>query len=168
MGRHKPRKQRRPGKDRKESGLREPTPQGAAHEEWFIPAQGVGPVPLVADEDSEDVRLSTHRPPAVGAEPWAFVGEGNAAAAGTCLPDAMLNGLPLDVVGAVTYLRGCRALLQEPTFGDFAERFRDLTTDEARSLWDAAWASGFVDDKGCEACPSAHLCTRSAEAAGES
>ncbi|WP_329111822.1 hypothetical protein [Streptomyces sp. NBC_01353] len=137
-------------------------------------------------QDLESVRASTHRLHALGAllveveeeygvpyvrfvlkrpekpgEPWAFMGDKGAVAATTCLPDKMWHDLPPDVAASTAYLRSCRGQLQKPTFEDFVEHHQGTDIDNARRLWDAAWASGFVDYKGCEACPAGHLCTRS-------
>ncbi|MET9954454.1 hypothetical protein ABZ135_23325 [Streptomyces sp. NPDC006339] len=118
---------------------------------------------LLVDVDEEHdipfVRFVLKRPGKPG-EPWAFVGDNDTAAATTCLPNAIWFELDPDVAAAVAYLRGCLARLEQPAFADFVEHHQDVSVDEARRLWDAAWASGFVDHKGCEACPTGHLCTR--------
>ncbi|MFD8985571.1 hypothetical protein [Streptomyces sp. NPDC059564] len=139
-----------PGKDMDLDGMR-----AAAHELHAIGA-------LLVEPDEEYgipfVRFVSRRPEKPG-EPWGFVDDTTAPAASTCLPDGMWNVLSLEVTGAIAFLRSCLSQLEEPDLADFAERNR-LGEAEARRLWDAAWASGFVDEKGCDACPAGHLCTR--------
>ncbi|MBT2482342.1 hypothetical protein J7E94_30030 [Streptomyces sp. ISL-94] len=133
----------------------------------------------------EDVRASIHRLHAVGAflvevheetelplmrfvlkrperpgEAWAFMGDKTATAAQTCLPNRMWETLPVNVAMAVAYLRSCVGQLEEPDFGKFTAQHHGGDAEAARSAWDAAWSSGYVEHKGCEACPAGHLCTR--------
>lgn len=72
----------------------------------------------------------------------------------------MLHDLPLQAAMAVVYVRCCRGRREEPDFEEFAARHHDGDAEAARSAWDLAWSSGHIEQRGCEACPAGHLCTR--------
>lgn len=60
----------------------------------------------------------------------------------------------------MAYLRMCRSGLEEPDPEVYGQREGVNGTAHARELFAAALVSGAVDEKGCEACPAGHLCTR--------
>lgn len=103
------------------------------------------------------------RPPQYPGDPWQFVGEEDEASASTCIPDAIWQELPLDIAATVAYMRACRSQLDVPDPEEYGTHEGVNGTERARELFAAALASGFVDEKGCEACPSGHLCTRAGE-----
>ncbi|MFF1691694.1 hypothetical protein [Streptomyces sp. NPDC058254] len=100
-------------------------------------------------------------PPRHPGDPWTFVGEEDEVAAATCIPDAIWQELPLDVAATVAYMRACRSQLEDPDPEQYGTHEGVNGTKHAKELFAAALSSGFVDRKGCEACPSGHLCTSS-------
>ncbi|MFJ3785201.1 hypothetical protein [Streptomyces sp. NPDC090093] len=117
---------------------------------------------LLAEEGGEHdalrVRMVAERPGAPGGT-WRFGGEGAAPRAATCVPDGMGGDPPRR--------RGHRrrpALLSLPAPDAGSGGGRQAPGGErarhARELLAAAEASGHVDEKGCDACPAAHLCAR--------
>ncbi|AEY94168.1 hypothetical protein SHJG_p1037 (plasmid) [Streptomyces hygroscopicus subsp. jinggangensis 5008] len=117
---------------------------------------------LVDTDDEHDIafiRLVAKRPEEPG-QPWRFQGDSDAVSAMTCMPNRIWAELPLDVAAAVAYLRMCRFGLEEPDPEAYGQREGVNGTAHARELFAAALASGAVDEKGCEACPADHLCTR--------
>ncbi|WP_330342670.1 hypothetical protein [Streptomyces sp. NBC_00557] len=113
------------------------------------------------DEDLLGVRIVAKRPSSPGL-PWQFVGDPDTVAATTCIPTDIWEELPLDVAATVAYLRTCRSRLEEPDPEAYGRREGVRDTEHAKELFAAALASGYVDEKGCEACPTGHLCTRAA------
>ncbi|WP_435975525.1 hypothetical protein [Streptomyces sp. Qhu_M48] len=78
----------------------------------------------------------------------------------TCVPDDVWNAVPLDVAGAVLFLRACRSQFETPDPEEYGRHEGVNGPDHARELFAAAEASGYVDVKGCDACPVGDLCTR--------
>jgi len=117
---------------------------------------------LVDTDDEHDlafIRLVAKRPEEPG-QPWRFQGDPDAVTATTCIPNRIWEELPLEVAGAVAYLRTCQSQLEDPDPEAFGQHDGVNGTDHARKLFAAARESGAVDEKGCEACPVGHLCTR--------
>ncbi|MFZ3562696.1 hypothetical protein ACOKM5_42955 [Streptomyces sp. BH097] len=118
---------------------------------------------LLVETDNEHnvpvIRLVAQKPAEPG-QPWRFQGDPDAVTAQTCIPDNIWEDLPIDVAGAVAYMRMCRSQLEEPDPAAFGLHEGVNGTAHARKLFAAALASGAVDEKGCEACPTGHLCTR--------
>ncbi|MFF8619239.1 hypothetical protein [Streptomyces sp. NPDC015350] len=118
---------------------------------------------LLLDTDNEYdipvIRVVAQKPEKPGS-PWRFQGDPYAVTAKTCIPDGIWEELPAEVAGAVMYLRMCRSQLQEPDPNEFGRREEVNGPAHARNLFAEALASGAVDEKGCEACPAGHLCTR--------
>ncbi|WAU78486.1 hypothetical protein O1Q96_01250 (plasmid) [Streptomyces sp. Qhu-G9] len=117
---------------------------------------------LVDTDDEHDIafiRVVAKRPEEPG-QPWRFQGDPDAVTAMTCMPNRIWEELPLEVAGAVAYLRMCRSRLEKPDPEAYSRREGMNGTAHARELFAAALASGAVDEKGCEACPAGHLCTR--------
>ena len=112
------------------------------------------------EHDVSYVRIVAKRPDEPG-DPWQFVGDPDLVASTVCLPTNVSEVLPLDVAATVLYMRGCRSRLEEPNPADYAEHEGVNGLENAKELFAAALASGYVDEKGCEACPAGHLCTRS-------
>nr|WTB28436.1 SdiA-regulated domain-containing protein [Streptomyces sp. NBC_00830]WTB35646.1 SdiA-regulated domain-containing protein [Streptomyces sp. NBC_00830] len=82
-------------------------------------------------------------------------------AATTCIPAHIWEELLLDVAAAVAFMRTCRSLLEEPDPEVYGRHKGVNGTEHAKELFVAALASGYVDEKGCEACPTGHLYTLS-------
>lgn len=118
---------------------------------------------LVVPDAEHDVPLIrfVSKPPKEPGEPWRFIGDPGALAASTCVPTEIWDELDADVAGAVLFMRTCRSQLRHPDPAEFGRHNGINGTEHARELFAAASASGFVDYKGCEACPTGHLCTRS-------
>lgn len=121
----------------------------------------VGALLVVTDEkhDMPFVRLVAKRPDHPG-DRWYFEGDPDAVTSKVCLPDGMHEELSLELAGTVTYMRAMRARLQEPDPAVYGTHKGVNGTEHAKELFAAALASGYVDVKGCEACPAGHLCTR--------
>ncbi|MEU9703016.1 hypothetical protein [Streptomyces sp. NPDC047981] len=116
---------------------------------------------VVSDAETELslVRFVSRKPEHPG-DPWGFIDDKSVPAATTCVPTEMWDELPLSVATAVLYLRSCESRLEEPAPKDLL-RFDEVESlEQAQELWDKAHDSGYVDYKGCEACPTGHLCTR--------
>ncbi|WP_424863894.1 hypothetical protein [Streptomyces sp. MMS24-I29] len=117
---------------------------------------------LVVTDDEHDVtfvRFVVKKPERPG-ERWGLVGDPDLAASTVCMPTEIWDKLPLDVAAAVCYIRSCNAKLEEPDPAVYGAHEGVNGTAHARELFAAARASGYVDHKGCEACPAGHLCTR--------
>lgn len=112
------------------------------------------------DHDISYVRMVAKRPAEPG-DPWHFEGDPDVVAATTCIPNEIWEKLPLDVAAAVSFMRTCRSQLREPDPEEYGGHKSVNGPEHARQLFAAGEASGFVDYKGCEACPTGHLCTRS-------
>lgn len=111
------------------------------------------------DHDIAVIRVVAQKPGEPGG-PWRFQGDPDAVTAKTCIPDGIWEDLPAEIAGAVMYLRMCRSQLQEPDPKKFGQHEGVNGTAHAKKLFAAALESGAVDEKGCEACPAGHLCTR--------
>ncbi|MER5966411.1 hypothetical protein [Streptomyces sp. NPDC002057] len=83
-----------------------------------------------------------------------------------CVPDGVWNDVPLDVAGAVLFLRACRSQSETPDPEEYGRHIDVNGPDHARELFAAAEATGYVDEKGCDACPVGDLCTRAETEAG--
>jgi hypothetical protein len=112
------------------------------------------------EKDVSYVRMVAKLPDEPG-QPWQFVGDPAVIAATTCIPDHIWEKLPLDVAAAVAFMRTCRSRLDEPDPEVYGQHEGVNGTEHAKELFAAALASGYVEEKGCEACPTGHLCTRS-------
>lgn len=112
------------------------------------------------EHDVSYVRLVAKKPEEPG-QPWHFHGDPDAAVAQTCIPGSIWEELPVDVAATVAFMRTCRSQLREPDPEEYGQHASVNGTEHAKQLFAAALASGFVDQKGCEACPTGHLCTRS-------
>jgi hypothetical protein len=117
---------------------------------------------LVDTDDEHDIafiRMVAKRPEEPG-QPWRFQGDPDAVTAMTCIPNRIWEELSAEVAGAVAYMRTCRSRLEEPDPVAYGRHEGVNGAVHARKLFAAALASGAVDEKGCEACPTGHLCTR--------
>ncbi|MFB9558569.1 hypothetical protein ACFFTP_30855, partial [Streptomyces roseoviridis] len=111
------------------------------------------------EQDVALVRFVSKRPDHPGGQ-WGFTDDKSVPTATTCVPDGIWHELPMDVAMAVMYLRSCKSQLRTTEPKDLL-RFDSVTTlGQAQDLWNKAHASGYIDYKGCEACPTGHLCTR--------
>ncbi|MEU9849222.1 hypothetical protein [Streptomyces sp. NPDC047985] len=117
---------------------------------------------LVVPDKEHDISLIRFvaKKPSEPGESWHFVGEPGLSTRQVCLPDEMWKELPLDVAAAVGFIRAHEAQLSEPDPVVYGTHAGVNGTEHARELFAAARASGFVEYKGCEACPTGHLCTR--------
>ncbi|MGV2914694.1 hypothetical protein [Streptomyces alfalfae] len=111
------------------------------------------------DHDVSYVRMVAKRPEEPGM-PWQFDGDRDVAVATTCIPTHIWEDLPIDVAAAVAYMRTCRSRLEEPDPAVYGTHEGVTGTQHAKELFAAALTSGYVDEKGCDACPTGHLCTR--------
>ncbi|MFD7319496.1 hypothetical protein ACFV9D_00140 [Streptomyces sp. NPDC059875] len=141
-----------------------PRQHGASREEVRESIHQLHSVGALLVEDSEEqevsyVRMVAKRPSEPG-EKWHFAGEPGVAVATTCVPTEMWGEIPSDVATAVMFLRSCRSQLREPDPDEYGRHASVNGPDHARELFAAAEASGYVDFKGCDACPAGHLCTR--------
>ncbi|MFC7830906.1 hypothetical protein [Streptomyces sp. NPDC057375] len=118
---------------------------------------------LLIDTDAEHdlafIRLVAKKPEEPG-QPWRFQGDPDAVTAMTCIPNRVWEELPIEVAGTVAYMRTCRSQLERPDPEVYGRHEGVNGTEHAKELFAAALASGAVDEKGCEACPAGHLCTR--------
>ena len=117
---------------------------------------------LVFSHDEHDVsyvRLVAKKPEEPG-QPWHFQVDPDAVTATTCIPNHIWEDLTVDVAAAVAFMRTCRSRLEEPDPEVYGKHNGVNGTEHAKELFAAALASGYVDEKGCEACPTGHLCTR--------
>ncbi|MFD8608562.1 hypothetical protein [Streptomyces sp. NPDC059631] len=112
-------------------------------------------------EDTAIGRLVARRPEHPG-EPWVFVDdEPEDVGPKTCMPNGAVTELTAEEFAAFGYLRSCEAAGDEATVEYFCERMGgDVDAERAKELFAAVIASGWMDVKGCPACPSGHLCTR--------
>ncbi|MFD8645908.1 hypothetical protein ACFV14_37005 [Streptomyces zaomyceticus] len=138
--------------------------RGASHEdvrESIHRLHAVGAL-LIEDNDEYDVsfiRMVAKRPAAPG-ETWHFDGGEDVVVAQTCVPAGMWEDIPADVAGTVIFMRSRRSQLQTPDPDEYGKHDGVNGPDHARELFAAAEASGYVDYKGCDVCPTGHLCTR--------
>lgn len=117
---------------------------------------------LVMTDDEHDVayvRMVAKRPDRPGGR-WHFEGEPGLATSKVCIPDEIWQELPIEVAGAVGYMRAVKAKLGVPDPEVYGTHNGVNGTEHAQELFEAAQVSGYVDLKGCEACPTGHLCTR--------
>jgi hypothetical protein len=117
---------------------------------------------LVVTDDGKDVhyvRMVAKRPEEPG-QPWQFVGDPNVVVSTVCVSKEIWEELPVDVATAAGFMRACRSQLEEPDPAVYGKHAGVNGTEHARELFAAAQASGYVDYKGCDACPAGHLCTR--------
>ncbi|MEU3006646.1 hypothetical protein [Streptomyces sp. NPDC007020] len=94
---------------------------------------------------------------------WHFQGEPGLSTRQVCMPTEMWDELPTDVAAAVGFIRAHEAQLSEPDPEVYGTHTGVDGTQHARELFAAARASGYVEYAGCDACPTGHLCTRTAE-----
>ncbi|MEV4975550.1 hypothetical protein [Streptomyces scopuliridis] len=116
---------------------------------------------LVVTDEQNDVpfvRFVAKKPEQPGGE-WSFIGDPDLAASTVCLPGEMWDELPMDVASTVGFIRACNAQLEEADPAVYGTHNGVNGTEHARELFAAAHASGYVDYKGCDACPTGHLCT---------
>ncbi|MFD6802681.1 hypothetical protein [Streptomyces cyaneofuscatus] len=121
----------------------------------------VGALLMESVEETVIGRLVARRPKHPG-EPWEFVDdEPGDAGPKTCMPNGAVADLTAEEFAAFAYLRSCDAAGDEVTAEHFCERIsRDGDVERAKKLFAAVAASGWLEVKGCSACPSGHLCTR--------
>lgn len=113
-----------------------------------------------SEHDVSLIRFVAKKPEEPG-ETWHFMGDPDVAVRTVCLTDDMWNQLPSDVAATVAFIRSHDAQLSEPDPKVYGTHEGVNGTEHARELFAAARASGFVDYRGCSACPAGHLCTRS-------
>ncbi|MFD4795981.1 hypothetical protein [Streptomyces anulatus] len=120
---------------------------------------------LVIPDEKHDVPLIRFvaKKPSVPGEVWHFQGEPGLSTRQVCVPTEMWDELPTDVAAAVGFIRSHEAQLSEPDPKVYGTHAGVNGTRHARELFAAARASGYVDYKGCDACPTGHLCTRTDE-----
>lgn len=135
-------------------------------------------------DPQDDVRVSVHRLHAAGAllveehegtpllrvvagrprtpgDRWVFQDSPESAnVPGVCMPAQASDQLSADELGALMYIRLCRAELREPDPQEYSELGAVDGPDQARRLFATVTASGLADYRGCEACPAGHLCSR--------
>ncbi|MFJ3901354.1 hypothetical protein [Streptomyces sp. NPDC090025] len=121
---------------------------------------------VVGSGDGDDawasacVRFVARKPERPG-EPWVFAGAPEAAEIpSVCLPQQAAEELPPDILNAVAFLRSCAANGEVPDPREYGRHVDVRGPEHARELFAAAEATGWVDHKGCAACPAGHLCTR--------
>ncbi|MEU8893714.1 hypothetical protein [Streptomyces sp. NPDC048442] len=121
----------------------------------------VGALLVELVEDTPIGRLVARRPEHPG-EPWVFVDDGpEDAGPKTCMPNGAVTELTAEEFAALGYLRSCEAADDEATVEHFCEQMGGhVDAKRAQELFAAVLASGWMDVKGCPACPSGHLCTR--------
>ncbi|MEU6979602.1 hypothetical protein [Streptomyces sp. NPDC046371] len=115
----------------------------------------------VPEQDLALVRFVSRKPERPGDE-WGFMDDKSVPSATTCVPNDMWDELPMEVAAAVMYLRSCKSRLRTPELKGLVDFVGNGNVEQAKDLWNQAHASGYVDYKGCEACPTGHLCTRDA------
>ncbi|MFJ1782549.1 hypothetical protein ACIOKA_38220 [Streptomyces anulatus] len=120
---------------------------------------------LVIPDEEHDVSLIRFvaKKPTEPGEVWHFQGEAGLSTRQVCVPTEMWDELPTDVAAAVGFIRSHEAQLSEPDPKVYGTHAGVNGTRHARELFAAARASGYVDYKGCDACPTGHLCTRTDE-----
>lgn len=117
----------------------------------------VGDVPLV--------RIVTQRPQRPG-DPWIFHGSPeDKLVPKTCIP-AQPGDLAADEFAALTFVRSHMSRGTQATPEEFAQHDGVGSVGRARELFAAI--SDLAEVRGCPACPSAHLCTRSETAGAHS
>lgn len=110
--------------------------------------------------DVSFVRVVFKRPDKPG-DRWVFMGdEAEVPVATTCVPTGLWDALSPDVAMAVMYLRTLRSQLEDPDPAKYAKHNGVGSMERAQELFTAAEDSGWIDYKGCDACPTGHLCTR--------
>ncbi|WP_432014745.1 hypothetical protein [Streptomyces cucumeris] len=121
----------------------------------------VGALLMELVEDTAFGRLVARRPSHSG-EPWVFVDdEPEGVGPKTCMPNGAVAELTAEEFAAFGYLRSCDAAGDEATAEYFCERMGwHGDVDRAKELFTAVAESGWLEVKGCPACPSGHLCTR--------
>jgi hypothetical protein len=120
----------------------------------------IGALLVFIDEEHSApyIRMVTKRPEP--GQPWQFNGDSDVAVSTVCVPSHIWEELPLDVAAAVGFMRACRSQLEKPDPVVYGRHAGVNGAEHARELFAAAEASGYVDYKGCDACPAGHLCTR--------
>ncbi|MFE1271311.1 hypothetical protein [Streptomyces sp. NPDC058758] len=124
----------------------------------------VGAFLVVSDQENDIalVRFVSRKPDHPG-EQWGFMDDKSVSAATTCIPHG-IEQLPVEVAGAVMLLRARKSQLQDANPEALLGNRGVETLERAQDLYDKAHASGYVDYKGCDACPTGHLCTREDQA----
>ncbi|MEV0604262.1 hypothetical protein AB0I82_33885 [Streptomyces sp. NPDC050315] len=126
----------------------------------FHRLHAVGAMLVEIHQDIPFLRVVAGRPNRPG-EAWIFDGtpeSGNVPS--TCIPNVAQERLSVDELGALMYMRTCKANLEEPDPEEYGLFDGVDGTERARALFAEVDATGLVDHQGCEACPAAHLCTR--------
>ncbi|MFD9878346.1 hypothetical protein [[Kitasatospora] papulosa] len=113
-----------------------------------------------ADHDIPVIRLVS-QPPGRPGEPWILHGSPEAESVPqTCIP-ASPGDLEPGEFAALAYIRTCMAQGREPEAHKFAQHDGVESLEQARALFAAV--AELAQEKGCSACPAAHLCTRAPE-----
>ncbi|MEV5295371.1 hypothetical protein AB0K64_29605 [Streptomyces sp. NPDC053741] len=113
-----------------------------------------------ADHDIPVIRLVS-QPPGRPGEPWILHGSPEAESVPqTCIP-ASPGDLEPGEFAALAYIRTCMAQRREPEAHKFAQHEGVESLEQARALFAAV--AELAQEKGCSACPAAHLCTRAPE-----
>lgn len=119
---------------------------------------------LVQYADEEEIavaRIVAQRPQHPG-EPWIFADEDIAATVpSTCIPNGAAEALSTEEFAAYAYLRSHEAQGTTASAEEFAHSTDWVTgPDHAQQLFTAVADSGWLEKKGCAACPTGHLCER--------
>uniref|UniRef100_A0AAU2ADQ8 Uncharacterized protein n=1 Tax=Streptomyces sp. NBC_00093 TaxID=2975649 RepID=A0AAU2ADQ8_9ACTN len=114
-------------------------------------------------EDAVCVRTVARRPANPG-DPWVFTDEIDTDDDGpkACLPHAAMQDMSMEQFAVFAYLRGCLAEGVEGTPEDFATLGDWDAFDDIPLAFAEVRASGWLDNRGCSACPQGQLCTRGA------
>lgn len=111
-------------------------------------------------DDTPLVCIVAKRPEEPG-EPWIFHGAPESVnLPSVCIPSRAHEQLTLEQLGALMYIRAQQAALEEPDPEEFGKFDRVDGPNHARQLFAEVEATGWLDYRGCEACPAGHLCSR--------
>ncbi|WP_435191330.1 hypothetical protein [Streptomyces sp. bgisy126] len=116
----------------------------------------------IKEHDMALVRFVSKKPAHPG-EQWGFLDDKSVPAATICTPTSLFEDLSADIARAVMFFRSYKSQLQTPQPADLLHFGFAENLDQAHALWEQAHASGYIDYKGCDACPTGHLCTRDEE-----
>ncbi|MFF4735071.1 hypothetical protein ACFY2W_04095 [Streptomyces sp. NPDC001262] len=112
-------------------------------------------------EDTPLVRIVAKKPKEPG-DPWLFHGAPECTnLPSVCIPSRAREQLTLEQLGALMYMRAQHAALDEPDPEAFGQFDGIGGPAHARRLFAEIEATGWLNYRGCEACPAGHLCSRS-------
>ncbi|MGW0651327.1 hypothetical protein ACWD4T_21355 [Streptomyces umbrinus] len=123
---------------------------------------------LLVENTSHDVPVVriVSQPPRRPGDQWIFPGDAeDMTVPKTCIP-AGPGDLAPDEFAALGFIRACMSRGLEADPADFATHKGIGSVERARELFTAV--AELAEVKGCAACPSAHLCTRSGAEGAES